>query len=112
MSEATNLKEPTFAAIDLCQRVEYSSQLACHAPSFSHRRHVPAIVPQGKHIPAGIDSNWPACMFERGLRKVYQHQITSCKQLVRVRPACLRHDEQYHLHQPKIRLLDGVLAVR
>lgn len=25
---------------------------------------------------------------------------------------CPRHREQYHLHQPEIRLLDGVLAVR
>ena len=25
---------------------------------------------------------------------------------------CSRHREQYHLHQPEIRLLDGVLVVR
>ena len=51
-------------------------------------------------------------MFECGLREVYQHQITTCRDSAHVRPAYLRRSEYYHLHQPEIRRLDGVLAVR
>lgn len=106
------MTESNFAMFDLSHRGENSSQLACFAPCFSHRCHISAVVPQGEHIPAGTDGGWPACMFECGLRKIYQHQITTCKGLAHVRPAYLRHSEQYHLHQLEIRLSNGVLAVR
>ena len=88
-----------------------SSQISCCAPSFSHRRHISAIVPQGKYIPADTDAGWPARMFECGLRKTYQHQITTCQDKHLYDWQCPTHREQYHLDQPGIRLLDGVLAV-
>lgn len=78
------MEKPTFATIDLSQRGENLSRLACCTPCFSHRRYIAATVLQGKYMPAGTDNSWPARIFECGLRKIYQHPITTCQRQTHV----------------------------